>query len=207
MQNEMLTRAVPPLVPVLGLLLAVLFAPSCLSLSPDAPPPTRWLSLMSEASKPGTSETGTTTPEPNVPNIRLGAVTASDAITDQLISRISEVELRYNNLVRWAESPSVIVQRALEDQLFQRQGFLFDAGAERRLDAEVITFEEHLVPRREGRVAVVAKLVDADGRALFHRRFAASIPVNGDDPALVAEALNEGMRRVVREIGELMALK
>lgn len=203
----MLKRALPLPIHACGLLAAVLMAPSCLSLTPDAPPPTRWLSLMSEASQPGTSETGLTTPEPNVPSIRMGSVTASDAITDQLISRISDVELRYNNEVRWAESPSVMVQRALQDQLFQRQGFVFDAGASRRLDVEVITFEEHLVPRREGRVAVIAKLVDADGRALIHRRFAASIPVNGDDPALVAEALNEGMRRVVAEIGELMALK
>ncbi len=199
MKIEFLKRA--------SLLLALLSTPSCLSLTPDAPEPTRWLSLMSEASKPGTSQTGVTTPQPKVPNIRMGGVIASDAITDQLISRISDVELRYDNNVRWAESPSVMVQRALEDELFQRQGFLFDSGAERRLDVEVITFEQHMEPRREGRVAVVAKLVDADGRALFHRRFAASIPVGGDDAALVAEALNEGTRRVVREIGELMALK
>ena len=199
MKTEQLKRA--------SALLVLLLTASCLSLAPDAPPPTRWLSLTSEASQPGTSQTGVTTPEPEVPNIRIGSVSASDAITDELITRVSVVELTYNNLVRWAEPPSVMVQRALQDELFQRQGFLFDSRAERRLDVTVIAFEEHLRPRREGRVAVIAKLIDGSGQALFHRRFAAHIPVDGDDPALVAVAINEGVQRVVREIGELMALK
>lgn len=188
-------------------LLGLLMVPSCLNIAPDPPPPTRWLSLMSEPSRPGTSQTGVTTPEPKVTSIRIGAVTASDAITDELISRVSEVELSYDTFSRWAEPPAVVVKRALEDELFQRQGFVYDNGAERRLDVEVIAFEQHLEPRRQGHVAMVARLVDGEGQALFNRRFSASAPVEGDDPALVAVALNSGIRRVVREIGELMALK
>lgn len=190
---------------VWGLVLGL--APGCLSLTPDAPAPTRWLSPMPQASAPGTSQSGTTTPQPNVPALRMGPVVASDVITDEYIRRVSPVEITYVDGVRWAESPAVVVQRMLEDELFQRQGFVSDAGAERRLDVQVITFEEHLDPRREGWVAVIARLVDGDGRALMHRRFEAHVPVDGEDPALVAQALVTGLRRVVQEIGELVALK
>ena len=187
--------------------MALALSPACLNLTPEPAPPTRWLSPMPAPSKPGTSGTGTKTPQPKVPSLRLGAVTASDAITDQLIQRISEVELTYLTNARWAESPAVVVQRMLEDELFQRCGFVSDAGAERRLDIQVIQFEEHLEPRREGRVALIAKLVDGDGKALMHRRFQASLPTGGEDPALVAEALTKGLQSVVQEISELLALK
>ncbi|QDV05937.1 hypothetical protein Poly30_14400 [Planctomycetes bacterium Poly30] len=187
--------------------LALGLLPGCLSLTPDAPTPTRWLSPMPQASTPGTNQGGIKTPQPKVPSLRMGTVAASDAITDQLIRRVSEVEILYVDSARWAESPAVVVQRMLEDELFQRQGFVSDAGAERRLDVHVITFEEHLEPRREGWVAVIARLVDGDGRALMHRRFEAHVPVDGEDPALVAEALVTGVKRVVQEISALVALK
>lgn len=190
-----------------ALALTALVSPGCLSLTPDAPPPVRWLSIMPAASRPGTSQAGVTTPEPNVPRLRLGAVTASDAITDQYVRRISAVELEYADFVRWAESPAVVVERVLEDELFQRQGFTLDTRAERRLDVEVIAFEEQQIPRRQGHVAMVVKLVGADGQALVNRRFEATLPVDGEDPALVAEALTEGIQRVAREVGELLALK
>ncbi|MFT5732341.1 MAG: ABC-type uncharacterized transport system auxiliary subunit [Planctomycetota bacterium] len=187
--------------------LALALAPACLSLTPEPAPPTRWLSPMPAPSNPGMNGTGTKTPQPKVLSLRLGAVTASDAITDQLIQRISEVELTYLPNARWVEPPAALVQRMLEDELFQRRGFLLDAGAERRLDIQLIQFEEHLKPRREGRVALIAKLVDGDGKALMHRRFRASLPTGGEDPALIAQALTEGLRTVVQEIGELLSLK
>ncbi|MEM8710692.1 MAG: ABC-type transport auxiliary lipoprotein family protein [Planctomycetota bacterium] len=190
-----------------ALALAALVSPACLSLTPDAPPPVRWLSIMPSASRPGTSQTGVTTPEPNVPRLRLGSVTASDAITDQYIRRISAVELQYADFVRWAESPAVVVERLLEDELFQRQGFTLDTRATRRLDVEIIAFEEQQIPRRQGHIAIIAKLVAEDGQALVNRRFEATLPVDGEDPALVAEALTEGIQRVAREVGELIALK
>ncbi len=186
---------------------ALALAPSCLNVTPEAPPPTRWLSIMPEAPRPGTNQGGVENQAPRTPNLRLGAVVASDAITDELIIRVSDVEVRYDPFVRWAESPAVVVERMLADELFQRHGFQLDAGATRRLDIEVIAFEEYRTPRRGGRVALQAILVDGDGKSLIHRRFSADIPVNGEDPALIAEALMTGVGRVVGEIAELMALK
>ena len=137
----------------------------------------------------------------------MGAVVASEAITDELMIRMSDVEVRYAPFVRWAEPPAATIERMLEDELFQRHGFTPDAGAGRRLDVKVIAFEERLVPRREAHVALQVKLVDGDGKALIHRRFSASVPVTGEDAALIAEALTRGIRRVTGDIAELMALR
>ncbi len=183
-------------------MLLALTTVSCLDLKPEAAPPVRWFSIPTAAPEPAGELVS-----PADPRLRLGALRVVDSIGDRLIRRVSAYEVTYDDLARWSEPPQGFLERALDSALFRTRLFTEDPAADRRLDVELVRFEERLVPRRVGAVAIQVMLTNRAGDALFRRRIEAVEPISGEDPALVAEALAEALHRVVAELVELLSVQ
>lgn len=182
------------LAPILAAALA-----GCLDLKPAPAPPVRWLSLVgATTTRPGDM------PPPVEPGLDLGVVRAAGGVGDVHLRRVSEVEVEQVELVRWVERPEITVERTLEDELYRRRGFR--RGGTRRLDVEVLAFEESLAPRHRAVVVLEVLLTDGD-EVLLDRRIEGSQPISGADPALVARALGQALEGAVTELSDLLALR
>lgn len=180
---------------------ALVVLPGCLDLKPDAAPLVRWLTV---------GEFDSTSPEapgaPAVSALRLGRIHSSDGINDRLMRRQSPFEVVYDDQVRWIEPPALALQRGVEEELFRRRGFVRDERAARRLDVELLGFEERIAPRHEAVVSAAFRLSDESGTTLLDRRLESRQPIAGDkDPADVAEALSKAMSSVVAEMADFLS--
>ncbi|MEM7515460.1 MAG: ABC-type transport auxiliary lipoprotein family protein [Planctomycetota bacterium] len=197
------SRLHAPAAPLLGALLCLL-APACIDLEPKEGPQIRWIRL-GDLEPARRSELAA----PEQPRLQLERVEASDGLTDQLKTRRTEFEVTYEELVRWTEPPQDVVQRALEAELFRSRGFeRATTPPRRRLRVTVLAFEETLVPRHEGIVRLSVRLVDPSrDTILLDRVLEGREPIDGDDAALVAEALTVALRSVVTELSDLVATR
>ena len=148
---------------------------------------------------PAAAHPAATAPAPAA--VRLGVVRSPLHLREQMTWRRSDVEYGFYDQRRWTELPSAYVERALVRELFAAGVPATPAADGPVLTAEVRAFEEVLAPVHEARVAVAVELGDARCVRL-RRTFAASRPLDGDDPTAVARGVGEALDEVVRAIGE-----
>ncbi len=191
------------LAPLVILALAALSS-SCIDLKPKVAPVVRWISVHDVG-----GEGSTPMSAPASPRLQVGRVASAEALNDHLITRMSPFEISYAVLTRWIEPPDQAVRRALEEELFRRRGFVrASTGSYRRLEVEVVAFEESLQPRREAVVTIIAEVVDVEsGDTIVDRRIEGRSPIDGDDPALIAHGMSIALESVVTELSDLMAVR
>jgi cholesterol transport system auxiliary component len=141
-------------------------------------------------------------------SIRLGRVSPSEHLREEIVRRESPYEVDVYATRLWTESPDVYVRRALERALFERRG-LDEAvrGATLTLHVEVTGFEETVEPRHAGRVQLHYRLED-DRRVVDSGVITVERPAAGADfsavVAAIGAALDEATARVadavVREV-------
>ena len=188
---------------LLGLALGVL-APACIDLKPKEGPQIRWINL-GDLEPDGSTELA----PPEQPRLQIERVEVSDGVTDQLATRRTEFEVTYDELVRWVEPVEDVVLRALEAERFRSRGVLrATTPPRRRLRVSVIAFEETYVPRHEAIVRLGVRLVDPSrDESLLDRIIEGRQSIDGDDPALVAQAMTGALRSVVTELSDLVATR
>lgn len=136
----------------------------CALASRSTPVEIRYFSPIPAASTKQTSPPlhASTAPEPrDLPRVRIGSVTPSDHLREDIARRTSPFELELYSTRRWTEAPETYVQRALSEALFDdRELAEAVSGAAVTLDVDVLAFEEVVAPRSGGRVELKYRLVD-----------------------------------------------
>jgi cholesterol transport system auxiliary component len=147
-------------------------------------------------------------PGREAPRLRLGRITPSSYLREEIVHRASNVEVALYETRLWTERPEQYVRRALERALFERRG-LEEAigGPATTLDVELIAFEEVRAPRHAGRVQLRYRLRDdrsvldsgvvAVERGVAGPAFAAVVAAIG---AALTEATSRLADRVVRQL-------
>lgn len=137
--------------------------------------------------------------------LRVRRVRAAAYLRDRMVWRRG-VEIGFYDLLRWTESPARFAQAALEDELFERRGFIRTTSVTAAtLKSSLEAFDELLAPAHEAAVALDVVLTDSKGGTLLDRTFEARKPIASDDPKEVADALGAALAQVVSEIGAAVA--
>ncbi len=139
--------------------------------------------------------------------LRLRRVGAAGHLRDRIAFRTGDVEVGYNDLLRWTEPPAAYAERALGRELFEaRSGAIAraDAGADLVLDAELRAFECVDEPERAAVCAIWIALAPDGGRgaALIERTYAARRPLAAKDPEALARALGEALDEAARAVAK-----
>jgi cholesterol transport system auxiliary component len=123
----------------------------------------------------------------------------------------SDTEVQYLKAATWVEQPSKLFQRLLVDTVSARGGVLVlserqsDVAAARKLTGQLIDFGLDVRGATEVRVRYDALLSGADGKPVAARRFEATRPVAGEDPATVGAALNAAANEVAGQVADWVA--
>jgi ABC-type uncharacterized transport system auxiliary subunit len=189
--------------PPLGLALAALAAAAplggagCLSKSP--PEPTRYFRVLDpdddDIAARGEVPSSTARIHRGAPvPLRLRRVTAAAHLKERVAVRVGDLEMGFDDLLRWVEPPAVFVERRIARKLFEDLGLQrVEGGGSAKLDVEVRSFEEVRVPRRAAVVELWVSLVDARDRSLVERRVVGRREFDGDDPRLLAMAMGAAL--------------
>ena len=137
--------------------------------------------------------------------LSLGRITSAAHLHEEMVWRISEVELGFDDLNRWVEDPAELLREVLELVLYEEAGFRYETAA-----AQLIT-EFHL-RRFEERVGdepevCVQLLMTARGPGLAPRRREIHVhaPMTGSGPEAVAEAMGTALYRAARVVADQLA--
>lgn len=129
-------------------------------------------------------------------------VAIEPVLTDRIVVRSNETLATLGG-AQWVDRLPVLVQTRLV-QSFENARILRGVGrsgivADYTLHTEIRRFE---LDSGKGEVVaeIFARLSGASGQAVAGRLFSARIPVQGDDPATVAAALDASLKQVMREI-------
>ncbi|HTO06544.1 MAG TPA: ABC-type transport auxiliary lipoprotein family protein [Myxococcota bacterium] len=137
--------------------------------------------------------------------LRVRRVRAAAYLRDRMVWR-NGVEIGFYDLLRWTESPARFAQAALEDELFDRRGFVRTSSVNAAsLKSSLEAFDELLAPAHEAAVALDVVLTNAKGETLIDRTFEARKPISGGDPKDVADALGAALAEVVGQVGTAAA--
>jgi ABC-type uncharacterized transport system auxiliary subunit len=126
--------------------------------------------------------------------IQLRAVTGTAFLSARIVWRVSAVEYGQYGTRLWSELPATYVQRALAAALRRTPGLrLTDDVHAPALRVEVLAFDEVLAPIHTATVSLAALLRDRAGARLLDRTFTSAAPIDGDDPATMAQAMGQAL--------------
>jgi cholesterol transport system auxiliary component len=133
----------------------------------------------------------------------LEPVAIAPVVSDQIVVRTSAETLATLGGAQWIDRLPVLVQTRLVES-FENAHVLRAVGrsgilADHNLHTEIRRFELDS-GRGEVAVEIFARLSGSGGQAVGGRLFSAHIPVQSDDPAYVAAALNVALKEVMRQI-------
>lgn len=130
----------------------------------------------------------------------LGRITAAAHLHEEMVWRISDVELGFDDLNRWVEDPALLVREALELVLYQEAGFRYSSsGGELEAEFHLRRFEER--PGPEPEVCVQLFMTARGGGAPTRRReFHVHEPADDDGPEAAARAMGAALYRAAREV-------
>lgn len=123
----------------------------------------------------------------------------------------SDTEVQYLQAATWVEQPSKLFQRLLVDTVSAKGGVLVlserqsDVAAARKLTGQLIDFGLDVRSTTQVRVRYDALLSGSDGKPVAARRFEATRPVVGEDPATVGAALNAAANEVAGDVATWVA--
>jgi cholesterol transport system auxiliary component len=133
----------------------------------------------------------------------LEPVAIEPVLSDRIVVRTSPETLANLGGAQWVDRLPVLVQTRLVES-FENAHVLRAVGrsgilADHNLHTEIRRFELDS-GRGEAVVEIFARLSGSGGQAVGGRLFSAHIPVQSDDPAYVASALNAALKEVMRQI-------
>ncbi len=173
-------------------LLLCLVLGSCLSQNP--PPVIHYFHPALPAATQGDS---TQVPQP----LNLGRISAAAYLHEEMVWRISEVELGFDDLNRWVEDPALLLKEALEQVLYQESGFHYSTAVN-ALSAEfhLRRFEERPVP--DGEVCVQLFLTVQRYAETTRNRdeVHVHVPMEGDGPDAAAMAMGSALHQAAQEV-------
>ena len=166
-------------------LLLCLVLGSCLSQNP--PPVIHYFHpALPEAAQADTSQL----PQP----LNLGRISASAYLHEEMVWRISEVELGFDDLNRWVEDPALLLREALEQVLFQEVGFRYSTAVD-ALSAEfhLSRFEERPSPERGVCVQLFVTVQRGAMTSRTRDEVHVHVPMEGDGPDAAALVSTSGL--------------
>lgn len=130
--------------------------------------------------------------------LRLREVTGAEHLQERMVWTTSS-EYGFYEEALWTEKPAAYVEAALSQALFEQGPFRRASGAKAPiLDVRVSSFEEVVVPDAHvARVALHLVLSDPDGQALVERTVTGEEPCASNDPAEVARAMGQALKKAV----------
>jgi len=133
--------------------------------------------------------------------VRLGHITAAPYLRDRIVWRLSENEVAFDEMNRWAAPPEMLLEDALSRYLVARNGFQrSDSASACTVSVHVVAFEVER-PAKDVLVRVLVTLRDPSGEAQ-RGAFEARQPAAIDDPRSVAQAAGIALSDVVRRLGD-----
>ena len=174
----------------LGWLLLTLCA-GCLFRNTSAPP--RFFAPGSAADTVAADDDLAAPPRTGIP-VHLRPVLGTAFLRERIVWRVSPVEYGQYSERLWSELPATYVQRALAAALRETPGLrLTNDARAAALRVEVVAFDEELSPAHTATVALATSLWDPGRGTLLDRTFAATAPIDGDDPAMMATAMGRAL--------------
>ena len=138
--------------------------------------------------------------------IQLRPVRGTAFLTERIVWRVSDVEYGQYGARLWSELPATYVQRALAAALRRTPGLRLTGDVHApALRVDVLAFEEVLAPTHTSTVSLAAVLRDAKGRELLDRTFTSTAPIDGDDPALMAQAMGHALDEATADVAAAAA--
>jgi ABC-type uncharacterized transport system auxiliary subunit len=178
-------------------LLALALTAGCLVAQPPAEPRYFSPALPDQSADPPKVGEGTL--------LRLRRVRAASYLRDRMVWR-SGVEIGFNDMLRWTDSPAHFAQAALETELFERRGFRrSNVVGIPNLAVSLEAFDEVLAPAHEGAVRLDVVLSDPKSGTLLDRSFEVRKPIASDDPRQVADALGAALAEATTQVGAAVA--
>lgn len=135
--------------------------------------------------------------------LRLLRVRASESLGERVAWRSSDVEVGFYQMLRWADPPAVLVQQALERELYERRGFRpWVSGPAPTLAVAVLAFEEVTARAHEGRVELAVVLTDPGRGALADCVVEARRPIADHEAASLARAVGAALADAVWQVAD-----
>ncbi len=185
----------------------VLLVTGCALTSRSTPVQIRYFSpIAATAAKPAPRplHASTAPAAGDLPRVRIGSITPSDHLREDIARRTSPFELELYPTRRWTEAPETYVQRALAEALFQHGG-LAEAvsGPAVTLQVDVLAFEEVTTPARGGRVQLAYRLAD-ERSVLASGVITVERPASGLGFVPVVAAIGEALDEATAQLAKVV---
>lgn len=131
--------------------------------------------------------------------VRFGRASAAPYLETRVVWRVSKHEIGFDENNRWAATPDVMAQDAL-DGLAERGGIhRSEASDAAYLEIHVAAFEVDLTAGH-ALVRIRASLHDSESRETRYRTFEARRDADAKDMESVAQGMGEALQEVVQDI-------
>ncbi len=132
--------------------------------------------------------------------LRLGLIRAGSDIRQNLVLRVGEHELAYDDEQRWTEPPENYLRRALSRVLFEDRGMQrVISGAATTLEVELIAFEEVVGPPRKVRVSAIV-IVHDELTVKLQKTITVEKPIADAHTETAVAAMGEALLDLVSQI-------
>jgi ABC-type uncharacterized transport system auxiliary subunit len=140
----------------------------------------------------------------DLPRVRIGSVTPSDHLREDIARRTSPFELELYAKRRWTEAPETYVQRALAEALFEDRPIAEAvSGQAVTLHVDVLAFEEVAVPAAGGRVQLKYRL-DDERSVLASGVITIVRPASGPGFVPVVAAIGEALEEATAQLADIV---
>jgi uncharacterized lipoprotein YmbA len=165
-------------------------------LSQNAPPTVRFFHPAPLAAPPASAAASTGEPLP----VRIGHVSAAPYLGDRMVVRVSDVEIGFDELHRWASPPDVMVEDALRRLLVPENGFVVSGSLEALVvDAHVAAFEG-VSTSKSVSIEIELTLERHGGGDSSRGTVRVTRPTNVDDPVALAKSAGEALGEASQKI-------
>lgn len=138
-------------------------------------------------------------------SVQIGRTSAAGHLGSRFVYRPSEYEYGFYEERVWSDLPVRYLERALSDEFYRKRQVDVPTNAfVPRVRVELTAFEEAFRPRHEVLVGLTAS-VEGPGGALMERSFEGRVPLPNASPEAMAEAMGEGLRDVIGQMGIWLA--
>jgi ABC-type uncharacterized transport system auxiliary subunit len=140
----------------------------------------------------------------DLPRVRIGNVTPSDHLREDIARRTSPFEVELYAQRRWTEAPETYVQRALAEALFEDRPIAEAvSGPAVILQVEVLAFEEVAAPAPGGRVQLRYRL-DDDRSVLASGVITVERPASGSGFVPIVAAIGQALEQATAQLADVV---
>jgi hypothetical protein len=134
--------------------------------------------------------------------LNLGRISSAAYLHAEMVWRLSDVELAFDDLNRWVEDPALLLREALELVLYQEAGFRYSAAADAlTADFHLRRFEQRLGSDGEVCVQFLLTVQGAGDERRVHEVHV-HVATEGEGPADAAVAMGTALYRAAGLVAE-----